>query len=469
MPVRRTELPVLIAAAGGPRPGAARDGVRRPNRWVEVFMMARRPGWATVVALAAGGLVPACGDATGVGTGTADTTSTSTPSTETMEVEVVPGRSGPPPSPHPHTPPVEFDPIAPLPVSAATDRLVVSTLGDGQAPLLYIDLGLHEVVPLTDATATRLDAAFAGDGLAYTIDDRTLAVIADLDNPDVRVEAALPDDVPGVISGLAGDDAGFVVAVGVPLDTADPYGRRDPGPYVLFGPDGTLQCVTTATAPSPWPISLAGGVLTFNVRTEVDRDDCRTRSRLADVALDAVVIGSLDDRLVLADTTTVALADAASGALLRRSEALGEFVTAAIVADGAIWALADGDLLKLDPETLEVVHRAGPLPCVATPYLLEGGGSLWLVDDCSGFLAEVDTGSGEYLEAWMFPHDDESDQQIAAAVVGNGIWFVDVEQSGEPYRFDLDRRRFERMPIPREVAEQIYAIVWSVAPGPTSG
>jgi hypothetical protein len=91
------------------------------------------------------------------------------------------------------------------------------------------------------------------------------------------------------------------------------------------------------------------------------------------------------------------------------------------------------------------------------------------VDDCSGFLAEVDPATGEYVEAWMFPHDDGSDQEIYGVRVGDGIWFVDVEQSGEPYRFDFAERRFERMDIPREVAEIIYALVWDVIPASGTG
>jgi streptogramin lyase len=100
------------------------------------------------------------------------------------------------------------------------------------------------------------------------------------------------------------------------------------------------------------------------------------------------------------------------------------------------------------------------------PYLVEGGGSVWMVDDCSGILAEVDPATGDYVDAWSLPTDGESDQDIGAVAMGDGIWFVDVGQTGEPYRFDFSARRFERMPIAREDAEPIYALVWDVMAGP---
>ena len=70
------------------------------------------------------------------------------------------------------------------------------------------------------------------------------------------------------------------------------------------------------------------------------------------------------------------------------------------------------------------------------------------------------------LATWWLPTDGESDQEVGGLVVGDGIWFVDVEQIGEPYRFDFDTHRFERMPISRQQAESIYALVWDVARSP---
>jgi hypothetical protein len=345
-----------------------------------------------------------------------------------------PGRGGPPPTPHDSPEALEFDPVGPLPPTAVTDRLVVSTVGDDQPPLLLVNLARRRVVALGRSGLERADAVFSGTILAFTIDDRTLGIL-DVDAPDSITSVSLPDEVPGVISSLVGDGVGFIVAVGVPQDPADPYGRRGPGPYVLYGSAGELRCVTEETIAAPGVVDLLDGVLWIDhFATEVDRTDCTTSPGLRDVGDFYWAAGTIDGDVVLAGDDTVTLYDGATGIRRAGSEPLGDDVNSAAVAAGSIWAMVDGYIVRLDPGTLRVVHRAGPLGCDGSPYVLDGGGSVWVVDDCSGILAEVDPATGDYVDAWWLPTDGESDREVGAAVVDDGIWFVDVEQTGEPYR-----------------------------------
>jgi hypothetical protein len=376
------------------------------------------------------------------------------------------GGGGPPPTPRDVVEPVGHDPVAPLPPSSATDRLVVSTVGDDQSPLLLVDLSRHRVVPLGDPGLDWADAAFSSTSMAFTIDSRTLGVL-DVEDPDSVRMVSVPDNVPGVISSLVGDSLGFIVAVGVPQGSDDPYGPRDPAPYVLYGPSGDLRCVTDARIEAPGSIALLDGVLWLDhLATEVDRTDCATRPGLQDVPNDSWVTNTTGGVVVLAVGDTVMVYDSETGIRRAESEPLGGDVGSVVIASGAIWTMADTDIVKLDAGSLEVEHRAGPLDCDGDPYLVEGGGSVWMVDDCSGILAEVDPATGDYVDAWSLPTDRESDQDIDAVAMGDGIWFVDVEQTGEPYRFDFSARRFERMPIARDDAEPIYALVWDVMAGP---
>ncbi len=408
--------------------------------------------------LALAGMAGACGG------GPSSERNDSAPTTVATAQE---GRGGPPPAPHDEVEPVGHDPVAPLPPTSATDRLVVSTVGDDQSPLLLIDLGRDRVVPLGDPGLDLADAAFSSTSLAFTIDSRTLGVL-DVEDPDSVRTVSLPDDVPGEISLLVGDPLGFVVAVGVPQEPDDPDGRRVPGPYVLYGPSGDLRCVADARLEPLGSIDLLDGVLWLDhLATEVDRTDCATGPGLQDVPDHYSLIATTTDGVVvLAVDDTVMVYDSVTGIRQAESEPLGGYVGSAVVDSGAIWAMAGTDIVKLDAESLEVEHRAGPLDCDGDPYLLDGGGSVWMVDSCSGILAEVDPATGDYVDAWRLPTDAESDQDVGAVAVGDGIWFVDFEQTGEPYRFDFSARRFERMPIAREDAEPIYALVWAVIAGP---
>lgn len=201
--------------------------------------------------LALAGMAGACGG------GPSPERSDSEPTTAATAQE---GRGGPPPAPRDAVEPVGHDPVAPLPPTSATDRLVVSTVGDDQSPLLLVDLGRHRVVPLGDPGLEVADAAFSRTSMAFTIDSRTLGVL-DVEDPDSVRTVALPDDVPGVISSLVGDPLGFVAEVGVPRDPDDPDGPRVLGSYVLYGPSGDLRCVAAARLATLGSFDLLDGVL----------------------------------------------------------------------------------------------------------------------------------------------------------------------------------------------------------------
>lgn len=66
-------------------------------------------------------------------------------------------------------------------------------------------------------------------------------------------------------------------------------------------------------------------------------------------------------------------------------------------------------------------------------------------------------------EGWSLPLDEGSDIQAYGVSTSKGIWFVDQEQSGEPYFFNPERGRFERMSIDREAAAPIYALAFDVS------
>lgn len=421
----------------------------------------------------------ACADGpgqSGDGAAAADGTTTTTDlvtTTEPVTTTVArPTRGGPPPEPT--EPPDDItlglaeDPIALLPSTSADDRLVVSMLGDDAAPLLLIDLASGRLTPV-ESEAEHVDASFIAGALAFTLDRRTVGLL-DPDDPGEVTRVPLPADVPGVISTMVADESGIVVVVGVPVDLDDPDGRREPGPYVFYGPDGELRCVAEVPPSAAWDGALFDGSLWLDsYTTRVDRDDCSSGPGLVEPA-GYQHLRPLGDSVVVAGTTVLSVHDAATGTRLGTSEPLGTQIWSVAVTADAVWVVVDGDLVKLDPDTLQELHRSGPIDCGGMPVVFEAGDAVWVVDDCLGILAEVDPVSGDYVESWYLPHTGE-DHFMTFAVVGDGIWFVDTEQTGEPYRFDFVSRRFERMSIPREDAEAIYALAWdvtSVRPDPAA-
>jgi hypothetical protein len=337
-----------------------------------------------------------------------------TASTETTELAPSPEAGGPPLLPEElDWSNLDPDPIVGLPSTEANDRLVVLASSERRTDLVLIDLDREPAVPVKRPSHIGTDIAVSETSVAYTIGERTLGFI-DVRRPDLTIEAPLPADVPGLIWDVLGDPLGFVV-ITVPAPAERPGGPDDPGVIVLYDPAGNLSCVTEARV--DWfDVDLFGGVLrTDNLATEIERTDCSTGPGLKDAGEDAVMVGTVDGDPLVAALGAVVRYDSATARRKAASEPLGDHVSSILVTDDAVWAIADGFVLKIDPATLEVVHRAGPLDCDGSPYLLDGGGSLWVIDDCTGILAEVDSLTGNYVEAWWFPTDGMSDQEIPAA------------------------------------------------------
>ena len=150
--------------------GAGHSRAQLPSRPDMSLGMSQR-----LAALALSAMVAACAEGQSIEGYDAAPASTVAAALKSSEA-ARPGRGGPPPTPQHAAESQVADPVAPLPPTAATDRLVVSTVGDDQPPLLLIDLSRRRVVPLGTPGLVHPDAAFSGTMLAYTIDNRTLGV-----------------------------------------------------------------------------------------------------------------------------------------------------------------------------------------------------------------------------------------------------------------------------------------------------
>jgi hypothetical protein len=145
---------------------------------------------------------------------------------------------------------------------------------------------------------------------------------------------------------------------------------------------------------------------------------------------------------------------------------LGRLVNGLLPHGDSLWVAAGADVVRLDATTLDVESDTTAFECADWAYpVAVARESLWLVNDCDGVLARVDTSSGAVTERYLTPLDGVSDSELSAVAVDDGIWLVDAEQTGEPYFFSYDRERFERLPDTLR-SPDLYALDFHVRPWP---
>jgi hypothetical protein len=339
------------------------------------------------------------------------------------------------------------DPIAGLPVTSSQATLVVSTFGDD--PHLSI-------IDLAAGTATALDLGRdphgplgVGERAIWSVDLAGRLQAVGWDGEPV------PDPRVGYVP-VIGDVAGVTpLPDGALLVTA--WSRQDPDVLTVLDHDGSERCSMAPPGPAP-----ADWDDLFTVDGAPLSTAANCAAPLPPDGYDAAAVHEADDGTVLWLTGPpwTLVRATADGDVLGEAQ-LGEFVYTVARHDGTTWAL-DGDAVVALDAALEVVRRWEVDACPAVAYPIVAAGSVWVIDDCQGRLFRFDAQTGA-VESWWFPHDNASDQQIHAVAASDGLWFVDIEQTGEPYFFDPDQERFER--LPDELRDpDVYGLDFAVRP-----
>lgn len=368
-------------------------------------------------------------------------------------------------------PGTEADPLGGLQVTDSSERLLVSTLDldEDATP----DQDTMRLVDLGRATSDDLElpdgrlAAFTPTGdLLVVVGPRTLELRSATTGSRAPIE--LPDEVDGSIDSMEVSDDRLVLTV-----------AGDQGPQtVVLTLDGELHC----TGPAGEDFTSLGAELLWSVTLDsrLDPATCAvspplvlpgstTHRPLTANGGDLYAAIGAQDELGVFDRGTVARFDLSNGQIAATSDRVGRQVSDAVLHDGDLWVLADGHVVRLQPETLQIHSNEALSPDAVDcgfPYFVRSGGELFVVDDCSLVLYLIDTAAGRSRLGWVFPSDGASDSEISAVVSDHGIWLVDVEQTGVPYLFDPAQRRFERLPLTARDTRDIYAMDLDVHPRP---
>lgn len=353
----------------------------------------------------------------------------------------------------------EADGLVGLPVAQSTARLVIGTR--------LLDLGRGTSVDLEGIPSTRFAAFTSAGDVVYPVGPRTFEVL------NASTGERHPVQVPGEIIGSIGmmeliDDRIAIVVVS----------GNDEARIVVVTLDGEVQC---EGPPNTGFFQLEPGLLwSYPSNARLDLATCAVSEPL-DVAefssVDPILVN--DDVLYatvgsqnsvgVIDDSTIDRFDLATGRSVATSVRLGSYVSDAVLQAGELWVLADSRLVRLGAETLEVVAKDDLAPDVVdcgNPRFVRQAGDLYVIEDCSLVLYLLDSDTGRAKRGWRFPSDELSDSEIIAVPSDEGIWMVDVEQTGVPYLFDAREQRFERLPITAAQAADIYAFDFQVYPGP---
>jgi outer membrane protein assembly factor BamB len=365
----------------------------------------------------------------------------------------------------------EADPLGGLPVTDSSDRLLVSTLdleggptpGKDSLRLLDLGRGTTDDLELPDG---RLAAFTPSGDLLVAVGPRTLELRSATTGS--RAPIQLPDEVGGSIDTMDLIDDRVVLTV-----------AGDQGPQtVVLTPDGDVHC----TGPAGADVTRLGAELLWSVTLDSSFDPATcavspplvlpgttTQQPLTANGTDLFAAVGAQDELGVFDRGTVARFDLTTGRIVATSDRVGRQVSDAVLHDGDLWVLADGHVVRLQPDTLEIRSSEALSPDAVDcgfPFFVRSAGELFVVDDCSLVLYLIDTASGRSRLGWVFPSDGASDSEISAVVSDHGIWLVDVEQTGVPYLFDPAQRRFERLPLTTAETRDIYAMDLDVHPRP---
>ena len=350
------------------------------------------------------------------------------------------------------------DPLRGLPETSSQSKLLVSTSSD-DVPLQVLDLAAGRTFGISGVPGGGLQlGAFTPDGgVAFVASPREVGF---LEPSGVRRPAVmeLPASTPGTITALVVAGDAIVVSTGI----GNP-GQQRPGRSVVLGPDGMLRCEGPEGTVFSW--FRAGSVWSLDLRSRLDPASCASSSGL-DLKGNEGPLFFLDQGsagYLSRDGKSVSRFDLGTGKVAASSSNLPEFISNAVLHGGDVLVLAGGELVRLDSATLKVKGSQRLLECAYTPSLVEQNQALYLLDDCEGVLYRLSE-SLLLHEGWRLPLDEGSDIEAFGVGTNEGIWLVDVEQSGEPYFFNARRERFEQIPAELKEEIAIYALEFDLHP-----
>lgn len=352
----------------------------------------------------------------------------------------------------------ENDPLAGLPVTSLKDVLASWPVVDGE-PLVVADLASGRVDSFADADTAALEGVtFTPDGsLVYVDGPSSLAVVTDDgERRSVRLDGEI-------------DEIFTVEMIGERI-VARPSPQSDSDELVALSSDGSSVCSGPA---QPFGALVAGGWAWFdNLGSRLDPVTCQAERGL-DVSNDpseaSPLIAALrvdGEDVFVAGDASVARFDLGSGRLEGRSEEPLALVMDMVVRDQELWVIGGTELIVLDAETLKEIRRLELGVCDGTASFVEVGGSVYVLDDCTGTLTLLDDATGEPAKAWDLPSDGESDSMMRPVVAGQNIWMVNGEQSMEPIVFNTAMERFER--LPDDVRSDVGTGTWHLAVNPAT-
>ncbi|HEX2149004.1 MAG TPA: hypothetical protein VHI31_02350, partial [Actinomycetota bacterium] len=240
-------------------------------------------------------------------------------------------------------------------------------------------------------------------------------------------------------------------------------GKQHPGRSVVLDLDGKLRCEGPEGTLFSW--FRAESVWSLDLRARLDLGTC-TSSPGLDLKGNEGPLFFLSEgnaAYLSPEGNAMSRFDLATSKVTNTSQRHEDFISSAVLYGGDVVVLAGGELVRMDSATLKVKSSQRLLECAYTPSLIEQGDALYLLDDCEGVLYRL-SDSLSLDEGWQLPLDEGSDIEISAVGTDDGIWLVDVEQSGEPYFFNARRERFEQIPAELKNAAPIYALVFDLDP-----
>jgi hypothetical protein len=371
------------------------------------------------------------------------------PSSESIargEVVAVPAPTG-----------TQDDPLAGLPVTALKDVLASWPLADADS-LVVTDLAAGRVDSFDDADTEALrGVTFAPDGsLVYVDGPSSLAVIGnDGQRRSIRVD--------GEIERIA-----IVEMIGQRIVVRPSIKSADNDRLVAGNTDGSSMCTGPA---QPFGDITAGGWAWFDdLASKLDPVTCRSERGLdvtndpADAAPLVSAVHVDGERVFVAGDASVSRFDLDSGRLEATTKEPLPLVMDMAVRDQEVWVLHADELAALDADTLEMERRVKLDVCEGTASFVETSTSVYVLDDCAGTLTLLDDTSGDPVKAWELPSDGMSDSMTGPVVAGPNIWMVNREQSAEPFVFNAETGRFER--LPDEVRSEARQSTWYLAVKP---
>lgn len=441
-----------------------------------------RRGFAAVAALLA---LAGCTDSTGTAASDVSPQRPSTTDTGPAEPTTTDASGGEIPIVEPDPPIEGGDGLERLPMAESTASMLVSNFPVDEVTGEPLDLQLRWL-DLDTGTFDDIADLAEGGGVGFADDGDALWVTngRSIGRRDAttgeRTTIELPADLggaPGTNVGSIGWLDGVAGYVTVTVGGLDDESRQT----AMFDAAGSAHC----TGPKGTGLTnrWLGQLWTDDARTRLDPVSCELSDGLQIppgssvsnfvIERDAYVMANERDADAPAGSssrTTVRRFDVETGQQLSSSAPVDVLRYDVVVHGDEVWVIAGTKVLRLDARTLEQLGTAevpNEFPeCEGTQYLQPQGSDVYLVDDCSGILYLLDPSTALPVKGWGFPYDDGSDTEIHATSTDEGIWIINAEQTAEPYLFDTEEQRFERLPFPDSVTSTLFALDFAVYPMP---